>query len=132
VLRLLRHSATGDAVATATVLHGHSPRLLSYDGIDIEAELSGTLVVIRNLDIPGVVGQIGTILGEHKLNIGNFALGRTSAVAGRTPRLPLGQALAVVQLDVPAESQVSLESALAALRAVAAIASVRVVELGKL
>ena len=48
------------------MLHGTSPRLLSYDGIDIEAPLHGTLVAIRNHDVPGVVGRIGTILGEQR------------------------------------------------------------------
>ncbi len=132
VLRLARHSATAESVATATVLHGNSPRLLSYDGIDIEAELSGTLAVIRNRDVPGVVGRIGTILGDHKLNIGNFALGRGGATQGLLPQLPDGQALAVVQLDAPKESQPALQSAVADLRKVEAIASVRLVELGKL
>ena len=109
------------------LLHGHSPRLLSYDGIDIEAELSGTLVVIRNLDVPGVIGRIGTILGEAKLNIASFALGRAK------PSGPgQGHALAVVQLDVSNSNQPALEQALNALRQVDAITSVRTVELGKL
>jgi D-3-phosphoglycerate dehydrogenase len=122
-------SEQGDWTGVATVLHGHSPRLLSYDGIDIEAELSGTLAIIRNRDVPGVVGRIGTILGEHQLNIGNFALGRKSSTR---PGVPAGSALAVVQLDVPAESQAALDSAIAELRTVEAITSVRTVELGKL
>src|SRR6201996_9622154 len=50
VVRWSRDGQEGDWIGTATVLHGHSPRLLSYDGIDIEAELAGTLVVIRNED----------------------------------------------------------------------------------
>jgi D-3-phosphoglycerate dehydrogenase len=114
--------AEGNWTGLATVLHGHSPRLLSYDGIDIEAELAGTLVIIRNNDVPGVIGRIGTILGEAKLNIANFALGRT--------REKSGQALAVVQLDTPTPS--GLETALAALRQVEAITSVRIVELDPL
>jgi D-3-phosphoglycerate dehydrogenase len=114
----------GDWTGVATVLHGHSPRLLSYDGIDIEAELSQTLVVIRNEDVPGVIGRIGTILGEAKLNIANFALGRAKKVEG--------QALAFVQLDGATASQPELMQALDALRKVEAITSVRTVELGKL
>jgi D-3-phosphoglycerate dehydrogenase len=117
-------SDQGDWTGVATVLHGHSPRLLSYDGIDIEAELSQTLVVIRNEDVPGVIGRIGTILGEAKLNIANFALGRAKKVEG--------QALAFVQLDGATASQPELMAALDALRKVEAITSVRTVELGKL
>jgi D-3-phosphoglycerate dehydrogenase len=126
VLKLVLHSSDGDASASATVLHGNSPRLLSYDGIDIEAPLNGTLVAIRNHDVPGVIGRIGTILGEHSLNIANFALGRSV----RSQRVPQGQALAVVQIDVPSASAAS--AAIEALRKVEAIASVRLVELGKL
>ena len=132
----------GDWTGLATVLHGHSPRLLSYDGIDIEAELAGTLVIIRNQDVPGVIGRIGTVLGEQALNIASFALGRGDT-ATKTP----GQALAVVQLDVvqldvdqldvdqldaPGNGEARLHTALAKLREVPAINSVRLVDLGKL
>jgi D-3-phosphoglycerate dehydrogenase len=124
-----QQSDQGDWSGVATVLHGHSPRLLSYDGIDIEAELSETLVVIRNEDVPGVIGRIGTILGEAKLNIANFALGRASAKTAKTSE---GHALAFVQLDGATASQPELIQALEALRKVEAITSVRTVELGKL
>jgi D-3-phosphoglycerate dehydrogenase / 2-oxoglutarate reductase len=130
VLKIVLHSSDGDASASATVLHGVSPRLLTYDGIDIEAPLHGTLVAIRNHDVPGVVGRIGTILGEHSVNIANFALGRAHATQNRSHRVPQGQALAVVQIDVPNAS--SATAAIEALRKVEAIASVRLIELHKL
>ncbi len=124
-LKIVLHSSEGEASASATVLHGNSPRLLTYDGIDIEAPLHGTLVTIRNHDVPGVVGRIGTILGEHSLNIANFALGRST----RSQRVPQGQALAVVQIDV--QNPGDATGAIEALRKVEAIASVRLVELEK-
>ena len=129
-------SGAGETSASATVLHGSSPRLLSLDGIDIEAPLNGSLVVIRNHDVPGVVGRIGTILGEHSINIANFALGRSyggeRAVrpsGARQSSIPQGQALAVVQIDVASPAEAA--PALAALKQVDAIASVRLVELAK-
>jgi D-3-phosphoglycerate dehydrogenase / 2-oxoglutarate reductase len=129
------HTEQGAWTGLATVLHGHSPRLLSYDGIDIEAELAGTLVIIRNQDVPGVIGRIGTLLGEAQLNIASFALGRDRAgrakPATNAPSAE-GHALAVVQIDLPEESPSGLEPALTALRQVDAITSVRTVELGKL
>jgi D-3-phosphoglycerate dehydrogenase len=132
VLKLVLHYAISgeqgcDTSASATVLHGTQPRLLTYDGIDIEAPLNGTLVVIRNHDVPGVVGRIGTILGENQINIANFALGRSSD--SRSQRVPQGQAIAVVQIDVP--NPAAAAPALAALRQVEAIANVRLVELAK-
>jgi D-3-phosphoglycerate dehydrogenase len=124
-------ASQGDWMGLATVIHGSSPRLLSYDGIDIEAELAGTLVIIRNQDVPGVIGRIGTILGEARLNIANFALGRS-----RGGRLPEGHALAVVQLDTAPGTgggdEAALARAIEELRKVEAITSVRVVELGRL
>ena len=77
------------------MIHGEQPRLLEFDGIDIETPLEGNLLVCRNLDVPGVIGRIGTILGEHGVNIANFALGRE-----RSGAKPV-KALAVVQVDAP-------------------------------
>ena len=95
VLKLTIHTRAGDVVASGTVLHGSSARLLSLNGIDIEAPLEGTVLTIRNQDVPGVIGRVGTILGDHKINIANFALGR----ANRGHHVPHGTALAVVQVD---------------------------------
>ena len=98
VLTVVLHTAQGDSRASATVIHGEQPRLLAFDGIDVEAPLEGTLVVCRNLDVPGVIGRIGTILGQQGVNIANFALGRErgAGAAGKPVK-----ALAVVQVDEP-------------------------------
>ncbi len=99
VLTLVLHTAQGESRASATVIHGEQPRLLAFDGIDVEAPLEGTLVVCRNLDVPGVIGRIGTILGEQGVNIANFALGRERRSAAHRGK-PV-KALAVVQVDEP-------------------------------
>ena len=54
----------------------NSPRLVSVRGVDVEAPLGGTMLIIANDDQPGVIGEVGTILGRHRVNIANFALGR--------------------------------------------------------
>lgn len=108
--------------ASGTVLHGKFPRLLNCDGIDIEAPLEGTLIFIRNRDVPGVIGRIGTILGEQSINIANFALGRAEKNAKSE-----GQALAVVHVDGQTPTD-QLEKALAALANLEAISSVRLVK----
>ena len=95
MLALELHTASGISHATATVIHGEQPRLLEFDGIDVEAPLEGTLLVCRNVDVPGVIGKIGTILGDFGVNIANFALGRD-----RSGVKPI-HALAVVQVDPP-------------------------------
>jgi D-3-phosphoglycerate dehydrogenase len=100
LLAIELHGPWGRSHATATVIHGEQPRILEFDGIDIEAPLEGTLLVCRNLDVPGVIGRIGTTLGEQGVNIANFALGRERA--GKPPV----KALAVVQVDAPVSEKV--------------------------
>jgi len=99
VLTIELHAANGKSSASATVIHGEQPRLLAFDGIDIETPLEGNLLVCRNMDVPGVIGRIGTILGEHGVNIANFTLGRE-----RTGPKPV-KALALVQVDAPVSKQ---------------------------
>ena len=118
VLTVVLHTAQGESRATATVIHGEQPRLLAFDGIDVEAPLEGTLIVCRNLDVPGVIGRIGTILGQQGVNIANFALGRERA--GAKPV----KALAVVQVDEPVSEQV-----LEALKVIEALLEARLVKL---
>jgi len=124
VLKLTLHTAQRSMTVSGTVLHGKSPRLLACDGIDIEAPLDGTLLFIRNQDVPGVIGRIGTILGEYAINIANFALGRAEASHG-DGRL---EALAVVHVDADT-AQTQLHKAVEALGALPAITSVRLVTL---
>jgi D-3-phosphoglycerate dehydrogenase len=118
VLTIELHTGQGISRASATVIHGEQPRLLEFDSIDIETPLEGNLLVCRNLDVPGVIGRIGTILGEQGVNIANFALGRERA--GAKPV----KALAVVQVDAPVSEKV-----LDALRTIEALIEARPVQL---
>ena len=96
VLSVLLKTATGEHLVKGAVLHKDTPRLLHVDGIDVEAPLERDLIYMRNRDVPGVIGRVGTILGQHKINIANFSLGRR---AGTTkPGVPR-QAIAVVHVD---------------------------------
>jgi D-3-phosphoglycerate dehydrogenase len=79
---------TGSVDCSGTLVHGSSPRLTRLNGIEIESHLDGSFIVFSNLDAPGVVGSIGTLLGKHGINIARLSLGRE----GR-------QALAIVQVD---------------------------------
>jgi D-3-phosphoglycerate dehydrogenase len=95
---------SGEHSCAGTVLHGTSPRLLQYEGIDIEAPLEHDLLFLRNKDVPGVVGRVGTILGEYQVNIANFSLGRAETRHSATVREYAGdassqQAVVVVQVD---------------------------------
>jgi D-3-phosphoglycerate dehydrogenase / 2-oxoglutarate reductase len=78
--------------AEGTVLHDGSPRVLQIEGIPLEAQLEGTILYLRNRDEPGVIGQVGTTLGKHGVNIATFALGRRDATRG-------AEAVSLVRVD---------------------------------
>ncbi len=132
VLKLTVHTgklaAEHSMTVSGTVLHGRFPRLLACDGIDIEAPLEGTLLFIRNRDVPGVIGRIGTTLGDHSINIANFALGRAEIRDGAKAGDGRREALAVVHVDALTENS-QINKALEALVALEPISSVRLVKL---
>src|SRR6266581_6417727 len=113
VLSILLKTSAEEHLIKGAVLHRRTPRLLHVDGIDVEAPLERNLIFMRNRDVPGVIGRVGTILGKHKINIADFSLGRR--LGNGKPGAPR-QAIAVVHVDgrVPPE-------VLAELRKVSAI-----------
>ncbi|HEX8985373.1 MAG TPA: phosphoglycerate dehydrogenase, partial [Bryobacteraceae bacterium] len=82
------------AVEGAVVLG--KPRIMRVAGINCEAPLSGYLVFMINQDVPGVIGHVGTVLGNNGINIANFSLGRRDAPL--KPGEPL-EAIAIVETD---------------------------------
>jgi D-3-phosphoglycerate dehydrogenase / 2-oxoglutarate reductase len=71
-------------------------RILGINDTDIEAPLRGVILFIRNQDVPGVIGRVGTILGNRNINIANFAL-------GRNPQTQEALGLVSVDNEVPPE-----------------------------
>ena len=70
------HTSSGEHWAEGAVFEPQEPRLVLLDGVEVETPLDGAHIVIRNSDQPGVIGEVGTILGRHRVNIATFALGR--------------------------------------------------------
>jgi D-3-phosphoglycerate dehydrogenase len=95
VISILFKSSREEHLVKGAVLRRSAPRLLQVDGIDIEAPLERNLIYVRNRDVPGVIGKMGTILGDHKINIADFSLGRRSEDGPDKPR----EAIAVVHVD---------------------------------
>jgi D-3-phosphoglycerate dehydrogenase len=85
------------------------------NNIDIEAPLQGFLLLIRNQDVPGVIGRVGTLLGQHKINIANFALGRLQ---------DSNEAMGIVNVDQKVPPEVLSE-----LRAMQTVRQARIIEI---
>ena len=79
------------------ILHEGKIWLASVDGIPLETPLGDYVLFIRNQDTPGVIGAVGTLLGESAVNIASFVLGREDN---------LSQALGVINTDNPVPEEV--------------------------
>jgi len=75
---------------TGTVFSNGVPRIVDVKGIVLEASFAPHLLYVTNEDKPGFIGRLGTLLGDAKVNIANFNLGR--AAAG-------GEAIALIEVD---------------------------------
>lgn len=76
----------------AGTLYGQAPRVVDIDGFRLEAVPDGYLLIFSNLDVPGMVGRLGTLLGQSNVNIAGMALGREQRG---------GRAVSVVNVDEP-------------------------------
>jgi D-3-phosphoglycerate dehydrogenase len=74
------------------LLGDQHPRLVRLDDYDVNVEPAGTMLVLKNRDVPGVIGRVGTFLGGLGLNIAEYHQARRSEG---------GEALAAVVLDGP-------------------------------
>ncbi|MGH9363362.1 MAG: NAD(P)-dependent oxidoreductase, partial [Thermoanaerobaculia bacterium] len=93
------------------------PRVVRFGGYRLEFRPEGRLLVLENRDVPGVVGRLGTLLGEARINIADIHLARRDAQ---------GEALAVLRLDQEPGAEV-----LAQLAALPEVRRVQFIDLGR-
>jgi D-3-phosphoglycerate dehydrogenase / 2-oxoglutarate reductase len=79
-------------IAGGTLFGNNMPRLIRLNDYRLEAYLDGNLFVFKHMDIPGVIGAVGTIFGKHGINIAQMSVGRTANQPG-------GEAIGVLNLD---------------------------------
>jgi D-3-phosphoglycerate dehydrogenase len=82
----------GSFAVAGAVFHRREPRFVRIDDYPFEAVPQGWMLVFSNLDVPGVVGRIGTICGRNNINIAGMQLGRERRG---------GRAISVLNLDDP-------------------------------
>jgi D-3-phosphoglycerate dehydrogenase len=88
----------GESVVSGTLVGPrHQPRLVEAMGFDMDLVPEKHMLFIRNEDVPGMIGKLGTILGEHGINIGNMAVGRGK---------PGSRAAMAVTVDEPVPEEV--------------------------
>ena len=90
LLRLTLDTDAGEVSVAGTLFEPDRARLVEVDGVAIESNPNGHLLFLRNRDVPGVVGRLGTILGRADINIAGIHLGRTKS---------RGDAVSIIRLD---------------------------------
>jgi D-3-phosphoglycerate dehydrogenase len=85
-------SESGTRKVTGSIFGKGDSRIVQFDEYHMEAVLSKNMLVLNNMDVPGVIGNLGNILGKNKLNIAGFHLGRQKEE---------GKAISIVNIDSP-------------------------------
>ncbi|MBU3958816.1 MAG: phosphoglycerate dehydrogenase [Candidatus Omnitrophica bacterium] len=80
-----------------TLSPNKQPRIVKVDDYYVELSPLGEMIVIRNWDKPGIIGNLGTLLGQHNINIAAMTFGRQTAG---------GKAITVLNVDSPVSSKV--------------------------
>lgn len=83
---------SGTYRAGGTLFGQNMPRLILLDDYRLEAYLDGTLFVFTHKDVPGIIGRVGSVFGQHQVNIAQMSVGR--AAPGRN-------AVGILNLDSP-------------------------------
>jgi D-3-phosphoglycerate dehydrogenase len=83
-------SDRGSHKAAGTVFGVDMLRLVQLDDFRLDAFLDGVLMIFTHRDVPGIIGTVGTIFGQHKINIAQMAVGRETKG---------GEAIGVLNLD---------------------------------
>jgi D-3-phosphoglycerate dehydrogenase len=96
LVRVTVSTSQGERSVAGTLFANGAPRLVEMFGISIEADLEGQMLYIANRDMPGFIGAVGAILGEAKINIGTFHLGR---------RAQGGDAILLLSVDSPVPAE---------------------------
>jgi D-3-phosphoglycerate dehydrogenase len=94
----IRDFTEGPSEIWGTVYEKAYPRIVRMGNIYMDAVPEGPMIVIQNIDRPGVIGHVGTTLGRHNINIGRFQLGRSE-----------NRAICLVSIDTPADEVVLTE-----------------------
>ena len=79
-MRTMRASAKAGGASRVVkgAVFGREPRIVRIDGVHLDLPLKGPLLITRHADAPGVLGRIGTVLGQHGVNIRRVELGPPS------------------------------------------------------
>ena len=90
LIRVTVHNGEDSIAVEGTLFAGEDARIVRIDGFRVDAVPYGHMLVARNTDEPGVIGLIGTVLGDHDVNIAGMFNGRETQG---------GEALTVYNLD---------------------------------
>jgi len=99
---LIRLTVTTERMSRSvagTLFGGSRPRIVEIKGIPIEAEIGPHMLYLSNKDKPGVIGDLGRTLGEAKVNIATFHLGRAAENGDAIALLQVDQAVDKALLD---------------------------------
>lgn len=89
----------GVRVVSGTILEGRNPRIVRIDDLDIDLKPSRHMLCMHYPDVPGVVGKVGTLLGQNRINIARMEVGRTQRGKQATTIVTLDESAPAVVVE---------------------------------
>ncbi|OEH93507.1 phosphoglycerate dehydrogenase [Bacillus solimangrovi] len=114
-IKAIVHGENATFTIQGTFVREYGPRIVNMNGFDIDFYPNGSLLYVQHTDRPGVIGNVGHILGEHEVNIATMQVGRKEAG---------GEAIMMLSFDKPITDDVYNE-----LRKIDDIVSINKIEL---
>ncbi len=108
-------SVSGGTTSIVGTIASNGPRIVAIDGFEVDAIPSGPMLITRHHDVPGMIGRVGTLLGEASINISTMQVSREDAG---------GDAIMILSTDRPTD-----DATIEKLRTIAGVKSVRVLSL---
>jgi D-3-phosphoglycerate dehydrogenase len=99
LIRLSVTTSERKFVVVGTIYRGE-PRIVRLFGVPMDAAFSANMIYVRNEDKPGFIGKLGAILGDNKVNIATFSLGRMAEGE---------EAVCLVSVDGPVSDDVAAQ-----------------------
>lgn len=115
LVTLTARSGEHSTSVTGTLFHASAPRIVMVDDFLVEFDPEGWVLYMVNKDVPGVVGKVGTILGDREINIAEYNLARSNEG---------GRAMAIITIDEPLD-----KATIEFLRSLKEVEDIRLLEL---
>ncbi|MBP2645076.1 MAG: D-3-phosphoglycerate dehydrogenase [Firmicutes bacterium] len=93
------HTAKGETTVSGTLFGKEDGRIVMLNGYRVDANPKGCILISPHMDKPGIIGQVGSVLGEHKINIDRMQVGHAAQAGTNIMVMGVGAEIPAAAMD---------------------------------